>query len=57
MTEVAPNPLENTRFSDFAILLFYDHPAKGRIFEKNFLFEREINVIALIKNRLGIVKL
>ena len=29
MTEITPNPLENTRFSDFAILLFYDHPAKA----------------------------
>lgn len=28
VTEVTPNPLENTRFSDFVILLFYDHPAK-----------------------------
>ncbi len=32
MTEVTPNPLENTRFSDFAILLFYDHPVYLRTF-------------------------
>ena len=30
MTEVTPHPLKTQGFHHFLILLFYDHPAKGR---------------------------
>ena len=47
MTEITPNPLENTRFSDFAILLFYDHPANPAVFLWDYFILKCVKVLLI----------